>query len=167
MTFWKDCWIAILFIWICSLSINIFRNMNNTDRISYHLRLTAIIVLISLTILVRHNAIIIYPCFFIILWLILESKKPRIKLLLTVSPLIVYLVFNLFLYQLINVKKTYEGRKVLALEISGICYESMDNCKKFPFINKHINVEDMNKHSFTQWKEEFWRKKIYHYKLLY
>jgi len=65
-----------------------------------------------------------------------------------------------------NVKKSYEGRKVLALEIAGICYQNIDQCKNFPFINKYINKADFEQHTFTDWKKVFFRKKIFRHKLL-
>jgi len=166
MTFWKDCWVAILFIWICSLSINIFLKRQNTNRLLLNFRLTALIFLISLSLLLRHNLIVVYPAYFLLLWLLLEHKNSKRRVLLSILPLIIYLFFNLVIYQVINVKKTFEGRKVLALEIAGICYQDIDQCKNFPFINKYIDFEDINKYSFTKWKKVFWRKKIFRHKLL-
>ncbi len=58
-----------------------------------------------------------------------------------------------------NVKKTYEGRKVFALEIAGICHQNIDQCKNFPFINKYIDRTEIEQHTFTDWKKVFFRKK--------
>jgi len=95
MTLWKDCWVAVSFIWICSLSINIFLKRQNTNRILLNFRLTALIFLICFTILLRHNLIVVYPAYFLLLWLLLEHKNSRIRVLLSILPLIVYLFFNL------------------------------------------------------------------------
>jgi len=64
MTFWKDCWLMIIILWISSIVISSFRiNQNSLNVISKY-RLFILIILSTFALLVRHNSITMLRLFY-------------------------------------------------------------------------------------------------------
>ena len=63
MTFWKDCWLMIIMLWISSIAINSFRINQNPLNVIPIYKLFILIILTTFALLVRHNSITMLPVF--------------------------------------------------------------------------------------------------------
>jgi hypothetical protein len=141
ITFWKDSWTAIGFIWICRFTLTLhFKQLKTKE---YYLLYTLNFLCMLLVLLVRHNAIILTPVFCFILFLISRGAASRNR----VSPgnifpcLLLILLFFTGSYgidSLFNVKKTSPANEVIALESVGALVNNIENKQYLPYIYSHL-----------------------------
>lgn len=159
MTFWKDCWLMIIMIWISSIVINSCSyNQNLPSKISVF-RLCILISLTTLALLVRHNAMIIAPVIVLLIFLLTKNSYKH-PVLIALCPIVLYTLFSVFQYSYLNVKKTHPGRKVYVVDLVTICYEDMEICNNLNFINKKINFNNLDKFVYGDIDNIFYKSMI-------
>ena len=161
MTFWKDCWLMIIILWISSIAISSLRINQNPVSVIPKYRLFILIILTTFAILVRHNSITILPICISIIWL-LSRKNYRYPILISFSPIVLYILFTIFQYSYMNVKQTHPVRSVFVIDLVSLCYENNDICENLKFIKQKINFNNLNKFRYGDVDNIFHKSNIVH-----
>ena len=142
VTFIKDTWLAICFIWISYFSLSLLKGANR-----YFLKLTLLIISIIMAILLRHNALVLLPVFFIIIYRI-GLKMPftsrnnwintGVRYVFAASPLLLFLLFNSLIYSKYEVKKTRPVDQVIAMESLGAVVEKVELKNELEYLSTHL-----------------------------
>lgn len=110
-TFWKDVWLAIVLVWIGALAL-----ARPTA-----LRFAALMLLMTLALLLRHNALVMLPAFWLIGWLVLRRAGVRGGWLLAALPILLAPASDRLIHVAANVQRTQPVEHVMALELVGLC----------------------------------------------
>ncbi len=120
LTLWNDTWLAILLVWIVALLLDLYHD-SKVPR-PFSIRLTVTVLLIGLAMLARQNALVIYPALALALEILMRRKSihwlPRLLALL--SPLMIYLSFSVYQYDLMKITRTNPERAVYALDLASM-----------------------------------------------
>jgi hypothetical protein len=129
VTLWFDSWLVILLLWVISLLLEL-----SMDTGKDLLRISAIIVLISLVMLIRWNALILYAPLAVAFYWILADKgfSQRARLLLPGMPLSVCLLLFVLQYQVIGVRRAHQERVALALDLASMIVYDPRLCQDLP-----------------------------------
>lgn len=142
MTFLKDSWCVCAFLWLCAASLHIQRKGIQLERARYVLFSTVLIVSISVAILVRHNTIVLFPLFALIVFVLnrrMCGRTVKVSLVLSALPLAVVLLFDLTAYKIVGVVQRHPERQVFASELVGLIYVDSAYCDELPYICKNLS----------------------------
>ncbi|HXP52080.1 MAG TPA: hypothetical protein VN922_19145 [Bacteroidia bacterium] len=142
MAFIKDTWIAIGFIWIAFLALQMIRIKKEKPG-RYKLLYFFLFCFMNEVILTRHNAIILIPVFFLILYFLSEGTEPsnKFKLKNTMSGVYLILVYVIVLVQInsaFKVTQTHPENQVFATESLGVLVNDSGKKKDLPYMASHL-----------------------------
>ena len=141
VTFWKDAWLVILFLWIGACSVNLFSRAAVQGRRRFHASLALLLVLMTFSILVRHNALVILPAYSAAVFLILYRRMGKAAAPVLLAPAVLYVAANWALYRLFDVRRVHPGDQIMALDLVGLCVADDSLRSSLPHTNRHL-VED-------------------------
>jgi hypothetical protein len=142
MNFVKDSWILIGLIWIAYLGLKLTKVTSKKGK-SYSLVFTIVVLLMGSLFLIRYNAIVLLPIFFMLL--LYNSKRlsnPKESIIPVILwcllPFFFYLVVQKQFYAAFSVKKVYPENQVMAIESVGALVADLDNEKYVSYVKSHL-----------------------------
>ena len=129
-TFWFDSWLVIFLLWTIAYLIELSNDTQiRTQKINPKVFL--VILLITLVMLTRLNSSILYLTLISALaWVLWHNKIPRKKLIFSIfSPLALFLLFLLFQYNILEVRRMHTERAHFALDLASMLTYDPDICQ--------------------------------------
>jgi hypothetical protein len=129
LTYWTDPWLASLLLWSGALLLEL--GESGLTRRSLMIKVSAIGVLITLAMLIRQNAIVLAPFLAgaFALGLRRIQVPPRLAIILSVSPLILYAGLRAYLWFGLKVAQVDPAHAVYALDLSSMIVEDPAVCQ--------------------------------------
>ncbi|MCK4342611.1 MAG: hypothetical protein KAY37_12915 [Phycisphaerae bacterium] len=121
MTFWKDAWLAILFVWIGALALRLFDEPRRNADWRFVLRFGLLAVLMALAVLVRHNALVVLPAFWLIGWMILRRRRVRLAWLIAGLPVVLAPLGDRLIGTAFDVRRAHPVNLIMAQDLVGLC----------------------------------------------
>jgi hypothetical protein len=117
-TLWTDTWLTLLLLWIVALFLEVTLEI---DRINFF-KLFILIALISVSILVRSNSIILsLPLAVTLVYVLWRRSISRAGIaLLTVLPFVSYFLFINLQYKVLDIQLVYPERVSFALDLASM-----------------------------------------------
>ncbi len=137
VTFWKDVWIAIVFVWMCGLILHLL--CSDRCNSSYWVRFIALLCLFQASLLLRHNAIVLLPVFLGLVYL-LSPLTPRVyKIALMGANLACFMLIGPLIDKAYDVKDLHPRNQVMALELVGILVVRPELKSEIPYTASMLN----------------------------
>ncbi len=138
-TFWKDTWLLILLIWNLTLLFILRNQRRSSDSAAYLAQLFMLIVLQGLLLLVRHNAIVIYPVMAFALWHVLKRGIPRFyRFTFLLCPLLLYFGFVRFQYSALKVDHAHIEYVVYQVDLVSMIALKPSLLSEMPYMTEHL-----------------------------
>lgn len=135
VTLWFDSWLVIFLLWTIAFLLELSKTVTSREatRRDYP-KILAILILISLVILTRWNSLILYLPLILIWSTILWDRffSRGILLTLAISPLLIYLLFLIFQYNGIGVRRVQTERLPFALDLASMIIYDPSVCRTLP-----------------------------------
>jgi hypothetical protein len=161
IVFWKDAWFAFACMAAMAAILHLSGQCKRSKTPLYLklLQFIPIAGLMTLSVLVRHNAVLMIPAFLAICFLIFEDQKLWLRIVLSLLLLIPLLFSNHFIAKLYNVTDKYPKGSVMATEMAGLLYIRPDLESEFPYVSSQIEENFRNRfewadHQNMKWGEE-------------
>ncbi|MFH1186061.1 MAG: hypothetical protein V1755_13645 [Chloroflexota bacterium] len=136
-TLWSDTWLSIILLWFLALILEL--RQETLNGLGAGSRIGFAVVLVSLVLLVRYNAVVLYPALAAILIGVLRRYVPNKlgRIALVVLPIFAAASFLATQYAVHNVRREHPERAVFALDLAsmilrdpGICQNlSLHSCE--------------------------------------
>lgn len=153
MGFIKDAWCMIFLLWIVGLSIYLYRKKSvYTNRFGLHFVLISIIFLMVLTILTRHNALVLFPIYLIIIYHLgkINKFKKAVVFLYCLLPILLWGSFNQYAYNVIKIKRQHPETQVMAAELIGLIKLDSSKCSSMKYICNHLAPNWREAHQYGE-----------------
>lgn len=127
ITVWVDSWLVIFLLWTVALLLEIANRQNSPLHRWDWSRVIAVLFLITLVMLTRWNSVLLAAPLLTVLSVLLwrRNVERRAWIALACSPLVAYICFLFFQYQVVGVQRIYAERFVYALDLASmITYDS-------------------------------------------
>lgn len=141
MTFWKDAWLALVLLWIGALSAALHDAPPAARCRWLPAGTAALLALMALAVLTRHNAILLVPVFCVLVNLIFRHQRLALRTCLTLTPLVLVLG-EPALNRCFRVRVERPAVQVKALELVGLCVRDPALRDKLPFTNQNL-IDDL------------------------
>ncbi len=145
MTFWKDSWTAILFLWVAAFGLRLYDRCAAMTPAAFLLQFAGLAALMVVTGITRYNALVALPIMGAMLWLILARRGVRFGWLLIALPA-ASLFASAAIGRIYAVTRYHPEDHVKILELVGLCIAYPDCRAEFPYINE--NLRPGNESSF-------------------
>jgi hypothetical protein len=134
VTLWFDSWLVILLLWTLALLVEISMGTAKDS-----LRIGTLIILTSLVMLIRWNALVLYAPLAVAMYQIFSDKgfSHRARLGLAGTPLAICLLFFVFQYQVIGVRRAHNERVAFALDLASMIVSDAALCQDLPLESCH------------------------------
>lgn len=145
MNFLKDTWVLIGLIWIAFLGLKL-TTITTKESKRYRLGFIILSVLMGIILLTRHNAIVLLPVFFILLFhntkRLATSKESIIPhILWCLLPFFLYLAVQKQFYVAFSVKKVHPEHQVMATESVGALIADIQNKQYVPYVGDNLTPD--------------------------
>jgi hypothetical protein len=137
MTFWKDTWVAILFLWLAAYLSWLYRTGEHSAW-----RIAGGAALAALVFLARHNAFVILPA--VGLWIALSSRRYALALL----PFLFAGLFHFSLYAFFPIERSHIDSVVKAGDLVGICVLDQNACETLPYTRAYLRENFQTQYQF-------------------
>jgi hypothetical protein len=130
VTLWTDTWLVIFLVWCLSLSIEMYLDIDSMTTQSKAIRVVLIVLTCSSAILVRYNALVLYP----VLALIIESSlrhssiRPVYRMIAMLTPALILALFTIYQYDIVKPRRYYPERPSYALDLASMIVYQPDIC---------------------------------------
>lgn len=147
LAFIKDSWLGISLICLGFTYVYLLNNIRSRFDFSNFLIFVLMILCMIISLMLRHNVLVLIPVYFsMIYWLLQQSdwlsgakfRRFAIKLLVGISPLILYLLSFNILYSTHQVKSTHPENQVFAMESLGTVVEDSSLLKDLTYMQQHL-----------------------------
>ena len=138
--FWKDAWLAIMFLWITTYLLWLFLNLNELSSGKFIIHLGLLTLLSASTILVRHNAFVTLPIISIGLTYLSFQKFGKVGLSVFLIPFLAAIILNPITVYLFDIKPVFLGNEVLASDLVIML-------KLYPELEPELPLTARHKHS--------------------
>jgi hypothetical protein len=131
VTFWMDTWLGIILLLASGLLVELYFNAKLSP-LGFKIRVLMLIFVISLALLVRLNAVILYPALCLALERVLHHRSVPAGFRLTIafSPVLIFLSFMFFQYGVLNVARSHQEHTVYALDVASVLKYDPVICEK-------------------------------------
>lgn len=141
MTFWKDSWTAIIFLWVAAMGMRLFRRAERLPRGVFWLQFAGLTALMILAGITRHNALVASPAMGGMLWLILARREIRFSWLAIGLPAAVSIFTSAAIDRIYSVERYNPENQVIILDLVGICIAYPECREEFPYINENLRAD--------------------------
>jgi hypothetical protein len=138
MTFWKDSWTGICFLWIAAYGIWLFTRGSQLSRSALAAHFSCLATIMVLANISRHNVLIASPAMGAMLWLILARRKTRFSWLAIALPAVASIIVSHGIERGFHVWKSQPDLHVKMLDLVGICIDHPEQRDLFPYVSKHL-----------------------------
>jgi hypothetical protein len=122
VTLWTDTWLLIFWLWALALLCEQLTNVNGDGEQRSSTKILGALFLILLSILVRYNALIVFPVLMLLVDRVVNQltahRIHRIGIFL--SPLLVFGLFQVYQYRIANVQRTHPEYASYALDLASM-----------------------------------------------
>jgi polyprenyl-phospho-N-acetylgalactosaminyl synthase len=145
MTFWKDSWLIVFLSWSVAMVLPLFRPGGNSWAGVAQLMLGVLFMVLSL--LVRHNAIVILPVFSALVYLAAGRVAARFaaasaaarvvaRFAAAAAPLVLFLLSSGMIRFVFDVQRSRIDRFVVYFDLVGVCAYNDDAAARLPAIRR-------------------------------
>lgn len=140
VTFWKDAWCAVLFLWICALAAALFLHYSRFSRSKFYTLYAVLSTLIVLVLLTRYNLIVAVPFLCVICGTIIYRKFESWKLALSLCliPVVLFIAGRDLIHRGFKVEQTYPEQQVMALDMVSMVIIKPELLDEFSYLKKHL-----------------------------
>jgi hypothetical protein len=138
MTFWKDSWTAISFLWGGASGLWLYRRcerMSSPTFWTVFAFLSACMIMAAIT---RHNAIATMPIAGCMSWMILARRGIRFSWLMIGFPVVASVLTSMAIDHIFHVEARPQQTYVKMMDLVSICVAYPDNRGEFPYVAKHL-----------------------------
>lgn len=130
VTLWFDTWLTIILLWTIALLLELRMDLAPKIFGRVSLKMLVVLVLIALVMLVRWNSVVLYPVLILAWFCAVRDKviSHRLLLALTTCPLLLYILFLIFQYNVIGVTRAHQERIVFALDLASMLVHNPSIC---------------------------------------
>lgn len=130
-TFWMDTWLGIFMLIATGLLIELYLRRDLTP-IAFKLRVLSLVLAISLTMLVRLNAVILFPFLGLALERVLNRRSitAGYRFAFAFCPLMIFLSFIYFQNNVLKVVHSHQEHTVFALDVASVLKYDPMICEK-------------------------------------
>jgi hypothetical protein len=139
MTFWKDAWETILFLWIGALAVQLHRRGETRSHDS-RIQVFCFLLLAGVALLVRHNALVVLPAFYLLGYRLLRLQQIRWAGVVSALPGVLFLGGNFLFYQLLHVKRSYIVNEIKTLDLVGLCVLDPSLVDALPYTKANLDL---------------------------
>lgn len=141
MTFWKDSWTAIAFLWVAALGTRLFGRCESMTRGTFWLQFAGLAAITALAGITRHNALVALPAMGGMLWLILARRGVRFAWLSIALPAALSIVATAVIDRTFCIEPYRPEEQVKILELVGICVAYPECRDEFPYIAARLTPD--------------------------
>lgn len=146
MTFWKDVWVMIALCWLGAVSLELLGAAPGRLTAGYAAGLVAFLALAVLSMLVRHNAIVLLPVFALLFAVFLARVVPlRVAVPAALVPVLLYAGTSRAIDRGFQVKPMELGLTVAVVELVGVCAADPEIEQSLPYMSSFLK-EDYREH---------------------
>ena len=140
ITFWKDAWLAIMLLWTISYLFRLFLNLESFIGRKFIVHILLLSLLAAMSVLVRHNALVILPVIGLIIAAFGKIKFGRAGLLFGILPLLLGFVLNPVVDRVFNVQHVRAGNLVVASDLTTMLLLYPELRAEYPATIRHQNT---------------------------
>jgi hypothetical protein len=148
VTFWKDSWEAIFFVWVAAFGMGLFRRAEELSRGAFLMQFGGLVTLMTLAGITRHNALVAMPAMGGMAWMIFARRGIRFSWLMVGLPIAASLFASAAIDRLYSVERYHPEDHVKILELIGLCITFPECREEFPYIYSHIRTEGEQSYRF-------------------
>ncbi|MBD3307724.1 hypothetical protein GF339_14905 [candidate division KSB3 bacterium] len=151
MTFWKDTWCAIEFLWILAIAVRLYSKAQRLSPLAFYSRYSLFIVLSTVLLLTRHNAVAVLPFLVLMSWFILsyQRKLPVFRaMIISLSLILLYIGATIGQYALFQVERRHPVQQVMALDLVGMIVQNPALREELPYTSRHLTPEYMDAYQY-------------------
>jgi hypothetical protein len=142
MGFIKDSWLGLELIWVAYLTLKA-RQLHTRESAAYRRNYVLLVLSMNMVLLTRHNALVLVPVFFLILYTngkrLRLSGESKLSLIFWGSiPLLLFLFSQNQLYISFKVERSFPENQVYVLESVGALVDNPANGKYVPYVKSHL-----------------------------
>jgi hypothetical protein len=141
MTFWKDSWTAIEFLWVAALGLRLFNRCDAMPRGAFWLQFGGLAALMALAGITRHNTLVVLPTMGGLLWLILARRGVHLAWLSIVMPAVASVFASASIDWAFSTDRYRPGDQVKILELVGVCIAHPECRGEFPYIAENLTPD--------------------------
>lgn len=152
IVFWKDSWLAIMLLWIVSYFLWLFLNLQSLTKKRFVIHILLLSLLSAAIILVRHNAVVIFPVFCLFFAFLGKIRLGKIGLITVGFLLLFAVILNPLVSYIFDVKSNNAGKLVLANDFAKMLrlYPELQTAYPLANRNQYLPVVCHN-HVFIYW----------------
>ncbi len=138
MTFWKDVWLAILFVWIGVAFVSVAFRGPQLGGWGVGWRAVVLMALMAATLLVRHNALVLVPVYVLMTWQLMRRAGRHRPWAWAMVLVVLCLMPSPVLNRCFEVRDLHIGNVIKAQELVGVCRIDPSARKDLPFTDRHL-----------------------------
>lgn len=138
--FLKDAWLSIMLLWIISYLLWVYLYLELLSNRALILHILALSLTSALTILLRHNAVLILPVICTMLVVLSLNKFGKTGLIAAGLPLFLILILNPVLHSVFNIKHVRAGNLIVARDLTTMLQLYPELEAEYPETVRHQNT---------------------------
>jgi hypothetical protein len=160
VTFWKDTWFWVGLVWLAILAVLLYFNVDGFPIWLNRFLTASLLLVISFILLVRHNGLVLAPALIGLIFIISLRIKKSILLAasLSVTPFLVFFLFNALLPLVFPVTPTNPISQVLKLDLVGMMVNNPNLLQEFPYTQNHLATNYTEKYRFGDVAPLYWEE---------
>jgi len=143
MTFGKDSWMLVAFVWIVELALRLDRKKPGRPGT---IRIVALIALAGLVPLIRHNGVLCLPVLCLVVWLLVWRRRPKTAPLIALAPVFLAAILFRAQYNLLGVERSGVANQCMAQQLIGLCILRPDIREEMPYTSANVIDEHLDKY---------------------
>lgn len=150
MTFWKDSWVAIAFLFICSISLRIYQRASSTSAPRFFTSCVMLTAVMAIAMVTRYNAMVVLPSFCFVLWILLRQRVSHriLACSLTLFPLILMGTLSSCQNAFFDVEDRHPERQVMTLDLVGMIVQDPALRNELPYTSQHVTEYYQTRYTF-------------------
>ncbi len=138
MTFWKDSWTAITFVWVGAFGLWLFQRCRRMSRPAFYAAFAGFLALMIFAGITRHNAPVALPIMGCMAWLILARRGARFAWLVIGLPALASVLTSAAIDRFFHVADQRPQAYIKMMDLIGICAAFPECREEFPYVAAHL-----------------------------
>jgi hypothetical protein len=160
MTFWKDVWLAIAFLWMAAYLLWAFHRAQERPWPSRWLHVAFLVLVMGITGIIRHNAKLVLPLLGGCLALVMRGTPRLARLLAIVAPLALAFALDALVAWSFGVHRLHVLNPLMAADLVGLCVRYPDTCRDLPYTRASIRYEHLDRFQFGDVDALMWSEPL-------
>jgi hypothetical protein len=130
-TLWTDTWLATLLLWILAFMLELYQAPLQDSEKQLLPRIWPLLLLIALAILIRQNAVVMYPALGLcVAWVLREKPlRPLWRVFSLLFPLVIFLLFWGYQYGVLKIMRAHTEQVSFALDFASMVIYDPSICQ--------------------------------------